>query len=221
MRLPIAEPEDENVEQRRDDRRPDHLVDDLEAAHHLALDQRPERDAINHEPSSRKTSCSDEPAGEQLLGRLFGDDPSAANDRDPPAELFGFFQVMRREKNRQPLGVELRAANPTARCAARRRRPPSARRESADAARGSAPAPATDGASGRPKASCTRGASAKSGRNVRAARRRVPPRSFRSARSSPRSRSARRAARGSGRSCTLAGESPMSRRACRHSRSLS
>src|ERR1700722_12847666 len=44
---------------------------------------------------------------EQLLGRLFGDDPSAAHDGDPPAKLFGLFQVMSRQKNRQPLGVEL------------------------------------------------------------------------------------------------------------------
>jgi len=33
-----CEAEDEDVEQRRDDRRPDHLVDDLEAANDLALD---------------------------------------------------------------------------------------------------------------------------------------------------------------------------------------
>ena len=44
--------------------------------------------------------------GDELLGRLFGDDSAAAHDRDAPAELFRLLQVVCGQENREALGVE-------------------------------------------------------------------------------------------------------------------
>ena len=57
-----ANAEDEDVEQRRDDRRPDHLIDDLETADDLTLDERPKADRVQLRIISRKTSCSEAPS---------------------------------------------------------------------------------------------------------------------------------------------------------------
>src|SRR5579863_1772388 len=44
---------------------------------------------------------------DQLFGRLFGNDAAGAHDRDATAELFGLFQVVRRQEHRQAFGIEL------------------------------------------------------------------------------------------------------------------
>ncbi len=65
-----CESKHEDVQQRRDDGRPDHLVDDLPRTNQLALDQRPRADVVSgcdqsattSRVSSRNTSCSEEPS---------------------------------------------------------------------------------------------------------------------------------------------------------------